>query len=205
LALFGDIATMQIQGDADRGIGGMVGFGGRLIGFLNYGAQLRILGEDFIHSYFDYAYDLFRYEKYALLATDAVEKYNGWLAHLGFSFLDDALQFNATLDGDFIAGGDPANYLDWPHLYAELILAEGVIPNLSFIASFDKRGIGADMEYEDRSFFDDVFGAEDSVIGARINYAIGAAVLTFVYQLSYDPATGGWETKSGIESAIQLF
>jgi hypothetical protein len=205
LALFGDIAALQIQGDADRGIGGMVGIGGRLIGFLNYGAQLRILGDDFIPSYFDYAYDLFRLEKYNLLDKNMIGKYNGWLAHLGFAFLDDAIQFNATLDGDFVAGGDPNNYLDWPHLYAEFILAEGIVPNVSLIASFDKRGIGADMEHEDKSFFEDVFGAEDSIFAARINYAIGAAVLSFVYQLSYDPATNGWEKKSGIESAIKVF
>jgi hypothetical protein len=29
-------------------------------------------------------------------------------------------------------------------------------------------------------------------------------VISLVYQLSYVPG-GGWETKSGIESAIQLF
>ncbi|MBN2551292.1 MAG: hypothetical protein JXB06_00920 [Spirochaetales bacterium] len=208
LTTFADVAFLtNTLGSGNAGKGEMVGFGGRLLRVISYGAQIRVLGEDFIPAYFDVGYDLFRADKYALLQSGAIDAYTGWLGSLGFAFFDDALIFNATLDGPFGQSGarDPANYLDWPHLYAVFILAEGLVPNLSLEASFDKRYIGADMEYEGAGFFEDVFGAEDSVLGARVNYAIGPAVLSFIYQLSYDPASGGWETRSGIESAIQLF
>jgi len=152
-----------------------------------------VLGEDFIPTYFDTGYDLFRKEKYDAVKAGNIDSYLGWLGSLGFSFLDDALVFNATVDGPI---GDPGanNYLDWPHLYAVFILGEGIIPNISMEALFDKRSL----------FDSSVDFFEDAVVGARVNYSIGAAVLSFVYQLSKDPA-GGWETKSGIESSIQLF
>ncbi len=202
LTTFADIAFLHnTLGPGNKGKGEMVGFGGRLIGIINYGAQIRMLGEDFIPTYFDSAYDLFRADKYDIVQAENIDSYLGWLGSLGFTFFDDALIFNLTLDGPFSqpGGGNPDNYLDWPHLCAIFIVGEGLIPNLSLEASWDKRSLGAQD-----GFFRDLFSAEDAVIGARVNYTIGAAVISFVYQLSYVPG-GGWETKSGIESAIQLF
>jgi hypothetical protein len=171
----------------------MVGFGGRLLGVINYGAQLRFLGEDFVATYFDTGYDLYRKAKYDLVNTASIDPYIGWLGSLGFSFLDDALVFNATVDGP-IGDPDTGDYLDWPHLYAVFILGEGIVPNISFEAQFDKRSLGDP----------NVKIGHDTVIGARINYSIGAAVLSFVYQISKD-SNGVGDSKSGIESAIQLF
>jgi len=195
LTTFADIAFLNnTLGSGNKGKGEMVGFGGRLLSVINYGAQLRFLGEDFVPTYFDTGYDLYRRIKYDAVKAESLNPYIGWLGSLGFSFLDDALVFNATVDGPI---GDPNanNYLDWPHLYAVFILGEGIIPNISMEAQFDKRSLGD----PNVKFFD------DSVIGARVNYSIGAAVLSFIYQLSYDYATETWETKSGIESSIQLF
>ncbi len=203
LTTFADIAFLQnTVGPGNKGKGEMVGFGGRLARIIMYGAQIRMLGEDFIPTYFDYAYDLFRADKYDLVQLGGIDSYLGWLGSLGFAFFDDALIFNATLDGPFSqpGGGDPTNYLDWPHLSAVFIVGEGLIPNLTLEASWDKRSLGAQD-----GFFRDLISAEDAVIGARVNYSIGAAVLSLVYQLTYDPVSGGWETQSGIESAIQLF
>jgi hypothetical protein len=194
LTSFADVAFLHnTLGPGNQGKGEMVGVGGRLIGVINYGAQIRVLGEDFIPTYFDTGYDLFRKEKYDAVQAGNIDSYLGWLGSLGFSFLDDTLVFNATVDGPV---GDPGTgtYLDYPHLYAVFILGEGIIPNISMEAQFDKRSL-FDSSVE---FFD------EAAVGARLNYSIGAAVLSFVYQLSKDPA-GGWETKSGIESSIQLF
>jgi hypothetical protein len=195
LTTFADVAFLHnTQGPGNKGKGEMVGFGGRVLGFINYGAQIRVLGEDFIPNYFDTGYDLFREVKYNLVTSGNIASYIGWLGSLGFSFLEETLVFNATVDGPI---GDPGTggYLDWPHLYAVFVLGEGVIPNISMEAQFDKRSLGDPSV----KFFD------DSTIGARVNYSIGAAVLSFIYQLSYDYATGTWETKSGIESSIKLF
>jgi hypothetical protein len=200
LALFSDIAAMQIHNDSDTGVGGMVGFGGRLFGFMNYGAQIRILGADFIPNYFDYAYDMFRYENYVDLINDKYGDRTGWLGSLGFAFLDDALIFNVSVEGPFALSGTATGLTDWPHLSAAFILGEGIVPNLSLEAIWDQPGLG-----RDETFFKDILSAKDAVFVARVNYSIEAAVLSLVYQYTKNPVTGLWESKSGIQSAIKLF
>lgn len=54
-------------------------------------------------------------------------------------------------------------------------------------------------------FFSDLVDREDAIIKARLNYAIGAAVISFVYHIRWDPVKDDWTVTSGIESAIQLF
>jgi hypothetical protein len=197
LAVFSDLAYLGNNGS----MGGMVGLGGRLFGFLLYGVQARFLQDDFVPVYFDSTYDLFRKDKYDV-ATGVVHvpAYTGWLASLGFSLFADLLVFTLTVDGPFQGYVDPAEYLDWPHLYAQLTLGKGLIPNLSLDLSYDKRKLGARY-----GFFQDLVDATDAVIKGRLNYSIGAAVLSLVYDIRYDPLTGQWVTHSGIESAIQLF
>jgi hypothetical protein len=130
-----------------------------------------------------------------------VPAYTGWLASLGFSLFADLLVFNLSLDGPFQGYRDSTEYLDWPHLFAQLTLGKGLIPNLTLDASYDKRSLGAISG----SFFKDLVDPTYAVIKGRLNYSIGAAVLSLVYDISKDPVTGDWKTHSGIESAIQLF
>jgi hypothetical protein len=204
LAAFTDVAVLGNR----NSVGGMVGFGGRLAGVILYGAQIRILGENFVPVYFDSTYDLFRADtdplvvsKYDIASGAAdVPAYTGWLASLGFSLFGDLLVFNASLDGPFSSGRDPDNYLDWPHFFAQFLLGKGLVPNVSMELSYDKRNLGAD-----ETFFRDLFSFADAVIQGRLNYSIGAAVLSLVYDIRYDPVQGKFITHSGIESAIQLF
>ncbi len=196
LAVFTDIAVLGNQ----NSVGGMVGFGGRLAGIILYGAQLRILGENFVPVYFDSTYDLFRVEKYNVATgVTQVDAYTGWLASLGFSLFGDLLVFNASLDGPFQQSGT-GNSQDWPHFNAQFLLGKGLVPNVSLEFSYDKRNLGADD-----GFFQDLFSFAESVIQGRVNYSIGAAVLSLVYDIRWDPVKGEWVTHSGIESAIQLF
>ena len=92
------------------------------------------------------------------------------------------------------------NYLDWPHLFAQFILGKGLVPNVSLELSYDKRNLAAD-----EGFFQDLFSFAESVIQGRLNYSIGAAVLSLVYDIRWDPLRGKWITHSGIETAIELF
>jgi hypothetical protein len=196
LAAFSDVAVLGNQ----NSVGGMVGFGGRIAGIILYGAQIRILGENFVPVYFDSTYDLFRAEKYNVATgVTQVDAYTGWLASLGFSLFGDLLVFNASLDGPFQQSGT-GNYLDWPHFYAQFLLGRGLVPNVSMELSYDKRNLGAD-----EGFFQDLFSFAESVIQGRLNYSIGAAVLSLVYDIRWDPVKGEWVTHSGIETAIQLF
>ena len=203
LAVFGDLAILGNRGS----LGGMVGLGGRIAGFLLYGAQIRMLGDNFVPVYFDSTYDLFREDKWKIATgQENVPAYTGWLGSLGFAFFEDLLVFNASLDGPFESDRDTLNYLDWPHLYAQFVLGKGLIPNISLEASFDKRYLGKSLPDEPlRGFFRDLFSFADAVIQARLNYSIGAAVLSLVYDIRWDPSLGDWVTHSGIESAIELF
>jgi hypothetical protein len=197
LAVFSDMAFLS----NNDSVGNMVGFGGRLFGFLLYGAQVRFLGEGFVPVYFDSTYDLFRKDQHDVATgIKPLAAYTGWLGSLGFSLFTDLLVFNVSVDGPFQSSRDKTQYLDWPHLFAQFIVGKGLIPNLSLEASYDKRSLGADQ-----GFFKDLFNATYAAIQGRLNYSIGAAVLSLVYSISKDPVTGDWVTHSGIESAIQLF
>ena len=204
LAVFSDVASLANRGS----IGGMVGLGGRVAGFLLYGAQIRMLGKNFVPVYFDSNYDLFRYDLDPLvtskydIASGAVDvdPYTGWLASLGFSLFADLLVLNLSVDGPFTSAGDPDNYLDWPHFLGQFILGKGLVPNVSLVFSYDKRNLGAA-----ESFFRDLVSAADAVVQGRLNYSIGAAVLSLVYDIRWDPLQNTWVTHSGIETAIDLF
>jgi hypothetical protein len=192
LAVFADVAT--IEGES---YGGMVGFGGRILSFLTYGAQLRVLGPDFIPMYFDATYDLFRHQKY-----DIVNPFNGgdttmaWYASLGTSFLNDLIVFNVGLDAPFTFGPVMTDITQWPHLIAVFLLGEGLVKGLSLEASYDKKLIVDWSSLVDPT---------EAVIQARLNYQIQVALLSFVYKLRYDEThVPKWIVTSGIETSIAL-
>ncbi len=196
LAAFGDFVMQQ------ENSGGMVGLGGRLFSVVPYGAQLRMLGADFIPVYFDGTYDLYRPEKYAVYSgvpEFSAESYIGWFASLGFALLEDQIMFNAALDGPF-SGSDAGGTFERPHLLATFALAEGLLGGFSLDASYDKKDIDN---------FADLISGEETVFGARLNYRIENAVISLVYDLEYNPnaAPGDdrWIITSGLETAISLF
>ena len=82
LALFGDVA---FQG---ANHGEMIGFGGRIISILPYVFQVRFLGENFIPSYFDSTYDIYRGTKFAILNSDTtvIEPSVAWMATTVFRY-----------------------------------------------------------------------------------------------------------------------
>ena len=177
LALFGDIAFQNTAS------GSMVGFGGRLVGIIPYIFQLRFLGDNFIPSYFHNSYDLYRGVQYRIINSGTTVVLPGsisWLGTTGVSLFDDQLVLTATVDGPFAAvpTDDASNhsYTEYPHVYALLLLEEGLIPDFSFSASYDKKFI---------TDFADLLSAEDALINMAINYNAGAAVLTLSYDLKY--------------------
>jgi len=203
LALFGDLA---FQGTTS---GAMVGFGGRLIGIVPYVFQLRFLGNNFIPSYFNSSYDLYRGVQYAVLNSGGavvIPESVSWLATTGVSVLDDQLLFTATLDGPFALpptdGIENNSFVEYPHLYALLRVEEGLIPDFSFSASYDKKFI---------TEIADVISAENAMINMAINYNAGAAVITLSYDLKYLPdnlPALSWEdfdVNSTLSCSLELF
>jgi len=188
--------------------GSMLGIGGNLFEFLLYNAQGRLLGPDFITSYFDGSYDLFRHYKYSMLTQQASGSvYAGWLAGLGFSALADTVVFYTSLDGPFSAAPSDMNdagISDFPHLRATFTLAQGVLAGFSFDALYEKYFLGADDPYGSGNFWEDLISPENAVIGAQINYHTGPAVISLLYNLRYDPVTSDYIVSSSLMSSIRF-
>lgn len=189
LAAFGDLVFQE-----DR-MGGMVGAGGRLLGFLIYGAQIRVTEDNFIPEYFDRTYDRRRLERLARYNEEvSVDGGAGWLTRIGFSLLGDAVVFTNTISGPFSV--DSSAY---PELRSQLAIAEGIVPGFS--------GLSANASYTkfDIRGWDELTTAEDAIIGAQINIRSGPVVISLVYDLVYDPESSGddpWVVSSGLETAI---
>jgi hypothetical protein len=195
LAAFADAAT--IEGES---YGGMVGFGGRILSFLTYGAQLRVLGAGFIPMYFDATYDLFRGAKYDIVqAGGGTGTTMAWYASLGTSLFDDLIVFNVGVDAPFAFGPDAADITQWPHLRGVFTLGDGLIKGLSLEASYDKKLITG---------FASLVDPTEAAIQARLNYQIQVAIISFVYKLRYDASVlapaDPWIITSGIETSIAL-
>jgi len=199
LAVFTELAF-----EPQSRVGFMVGAGGRLLGVITYGAQLRVLGAGFVPVYFDANYDLYRSKKAELMAAapaaDA-EGFAGWLAKAGASLFEDKLYFNVSVDGPFKAKPAVAsdNSAEYPHLRGVVGMAEGVLGGFFVTGSYEKYFIG-----REREFFADLIDPNDAVIAASLNYKTGAAVFTLVYSLKYNPDTEGFDVTSSLQSSIKF-
>jgi len=193
LTAFGDMATI-----AGKSLGGMIGAGGKLFGIMSYGAQMRVMGETFIPSYFDATYDLYRDNRYETAVNGTgTGLIAGYYGSAGFSLLDEKIVFNASVSGPINPTSDTTNTNNYPHLKGVFLVKEGLLSGLSFTGSYDKQFITS---------WADLISAANAAIQAKLNYKTGPAVLSFVYKIVYDPTnTPAWEITSGLESSIQLF
>ena len=211
LVAFADYAALAPSDTMVEPVSGSaIGFRGMLFNFLTYGAQLRILGPNFVPTYFGPVYDLTRQPSYEALTAGGGVDYAGWFASIGTSLLENRIIFNVGLDGPFGTPATPDSFLNYPHLRAIFVLAEGLIPGISFDASYDKKSLGDDADgsgivEEDERFFADLFSADGAVVQARFNYQTGPAVISFTYNILFDPDGGEPEITSGLESSIDLF
>lgn len=185
---FGDIA---FQNEA---VGGMVGAGGRALGLLDYNAQLRILGDNFIPAYFDTTYDLTRLERFAVYQTEGtlIEGYLGWFGQLGLNLFEELLLLQLSMSGPFTTDTDV-----YPELEGVARINQGLIPFFSFEAFYRKLVIREP---------DDIFEPEESIIGARVSYRSAPVVVSLTYNLRYDPydPEDPWKVTSGLQSTISL-
>lgn len=191
LAVFGDVVAQ------DQSIGSMVGTGGRLMNILPFSAQLRFLGANFHPVYFNRTYDLYRVKRYEVYSGAASQPgYMGWHVGSGLILMDEALHFSVSVSGP--VGVDAEKGLT-PELEATLTINEGIIPGLSLNAFYQKESITA---------VSNVFSFENAVIGTRINYRTGPAVITLLYDVRYNPYSDShspWQVTSGLETTLSLF
>lgn len=206
--LFPVVAFTDVAFEPNASLGAMVGAGGKLFSFINYGAQIRLLQDGFIPSYFDSSYDIYRSIKYDyMLATKNATKtfYPAWYSSLGFSFFEDKLAFSARLDGPFkaIPTVKTNSQADYPHLKAVATLAEGVLGGFSLGAHYEKYYLGAE-----KGFFPDMVDPTDSIVGMDVNYHTGAAILTLTYNAKYDPTATdtdkSWVVTSSLSATMKF-
>jgi hypothetical protein len=182
--------------------GAMVGLGGKLISMFNYGAQIRFLGPDFKPSYYDAVYDQYRTVYYDQVSGSAgtTKQSVGYLAFLGASLLGDKIVLDISVDGPFgkvdasIPKG-PADYVNYPHLVGTFTVAEGIVPNFSLDAYYDKKNIRS---------LESFLSAEGALIGTKLHYKTGIVMITFDTDVRYNPLTDKWVVTSGLETAVQF-
>lgn len=192
LSLFGDFVFQPGVGDSGKdAMGVMGGFGGRIINFIPYAFQVRGLGENFIPTYFDATYDIYRAEKYQVISGEtSTPDYLGWLGTLGFSLFEDQISFKATVDG-------PLNNADqYPNLRGVFTIKEGILPGVFLDAYYDKKNITS---------LSDLIDPEGAVIGLNINYKTGPAVITLSYDVRYNPTKEDFDTSAKLTTSIALY
>lgn len=206
--LTGSVFSLNVFTEGAREMNGAMGaiggIGGRLLGFVDYGAQIRYLQSGFIPTYFDGNYDLYRAERYQYIANTAAGDFTpGWLASLGFNLFNQKLVFGALLDGPFALIPDPSSPSDdvaaYPHLKGKLALKEGIIGGLSAEAGYEKYFIGRRA-----AFFEDLIDPTDAVIGFTVNYKTGATVLTLAYTYRWDPAANDFDVSSSLSATVRF-
>lgn len=194
LAAFTDLVFQN------KSTGWMIGFGGKLLGALNYGAQIRVLGENFLPVYFDQNYDLFRMAKWEVFKGNvALDPYAGWFATLGLSLADNLFNFNVSVESAF---ANPDNLASLsPTLRGSLSIARDkpeVLGGFSLAGWYEKRYI------QDAA---DLVSPENAVIGMRVGYQTGVVELALVYDLRYNPNSlsgDPWEITSRIDTTISF-
>ena len=197
LALFGDFV---VQNPAQPKTGGMVGFGGRLIGLITYGAQLRISGDGFQPVLFDRSYDLQKVDRYMIYNGDLESPASmGYQGSLGFALLQNGLVFNTSIEGPFKAPTHPASThpMQYPHLKASFTLAEGVLPYVDFSFWYEKKGIDSAQS---------LISAENALIGGKMNVRLQSAVVTWITDVKYNPATPAdpWKVSTSINAGVNF-
>ena len=201
-SIFSLTAFVEGAREMNNAMGAITGIGGKLIGFIDYGAQLRYLQEGFIPTYFDTNYDLYRSDRFNYVNATVPGDFNlGWQASLGFELFNANLVFGALLDGPFspvpsVASDNSAAY---PHLKGHVVLKEGMLAGLSFDAGYEKYFIGRRS-----AFFSDLIDPTDAVIGFSVNYQTGATVLTLAYAYRWDPSIDTWDVSSSLSASVRF-
>ncbi|MBN1523036.1 MAG: hypothetical protein JW904_01025 [Spirochaetales bacterium] len=197
-AFFGDF-VWQNKGSS---VGGMTGFGGKLIDIFVYNVQARFVGENFIPVYFDQTYDISRAVKYPLIENGSSPGFVGWYASLGTN-LFDLFILTISVDGPFaeVDAANPDNYLNYPHLRGVLTLKEGPLAGFSADLVYDKTLLGHSGD-----FFGDLVDPEGALTTVKLHYSFGPAIITLLYEIRYVPDAVGdpWVITSGLESSVVI-
>lgn len=197
-------AARQTMKDDAQGYGFSGGVRGRLLGFITYSAGIRVLQEGFIPSYFDSGYDLYRSQRSLSLAATVPGNYiPGWLAGFGTTLFKDRLYLWGTLDAPFGYSFTEAKaegvQSDYAHFKAAFGIREGLIPKIFIAATYEKYFIGRKSP-----FTKDVFDPTDAAVGIIFGYKVGASVLAFHYDASWNPSTLDWDVKSSIDATVKF-
>lgn len=188
-------------------MGAATGVGGKALGFVKYGAQIRYFQSGFIPTYFDNNYDLYRAERFAVMKSTTPGAWTpGWLANLGFTLFNEKISFSAGLDGPFKAMPATAtsNQADYPHFKAKALLAEGVVSGISLDGVYEKYFLG-----RAGAFFQDLVNPKDATVGLAVHYKTGATVLTLSYDYNWIPdssasAGGTWDVNSSLTATVRF-
>jgi hypothetical protein len=199
-SLFPMTAFADLSFQPNQKLGAMVGLSGRIIGILPYEAQVRVLKGGFIPTLFDANYDIYRFDRYTAMQSAANgDVMAGWYGRTGLDIMGGKLAFGAQVDGPFapIPAAATDNNADYPHLRASLTTADGLLGGFSLSGSYDKYFLGISGD-----FWADLISAENAQIEAKLSYKTGAALISLLYNLRYDPILDSFDVSSSLQTSI---
>jgi len=194
--------------EMNSSMGAMAGVRGRVAHFILYGAQFRYFQDDFIPSYFDANYDLYRADRFLYIKSHVPAGSNftpSWLASLGFDLFESSLVFRAALDAPFAWISDPTyaseNPADYPHLLGSIKLGRGLIPNVDIAARYEKFFLGKKTSGD---VWQDLIDPENASIGMTVSYKAGTALVTMDYVYTWNPTKQDYDVVSSLSVGFEL-
>jgi len=119
-----------------------------------------------------------------------------------FSLLEEKIVFGAQLTGNVVSNNGSYG-IENPSLYANLKIAEGLIPNFGVEASYKKFNIdGSTLD----TFFNDVITlTRNSQIAATISFKYGVVKTTMGYVMDFDENGDSSSSATQIGASISVF
>jgi hypothetical protein len=151
------LTYVDFVGISGKGTGEFLGVIGKVISFIPYRFELRILQPKFVPNYFDTFYDGERANKYAMLDT-ITNGYGGWLFSSGVSLFEDKLVLTLQIEDSF---GDTTK----PILTAQLLVKKELLQKFAFKFAWIRQNIEK---------FGDIFSyvSVDSILLTDIEYYV---------------------------------
>jgi hypothetical protein len=193
--------------EMNNSMGAIAGVRGRVVRFILYGAQFRYFQDDFIPSYFDANYDLYRADRFLYIKNHTPAGTNftpSWLASLGLDLFKSSLVFKVALDAPFawIPDITSDNSADFPHVLGTFGLVRGgLIPNVGIAARYEKFFLG---KKTGGNVWQDLTDLEDASIGVTVSYKAGTAVVSMDYAYTWNPTKNDFDVVSSLSVGFEL-
>ncbi len=188
--------------EANKSQGLSFGLQSTIVGFIEFGGEVRFLQEGFLPSYFDANYDFYRASRFNYMATSEPGRFfSAWASHFGFAFAQDRVNVDFFLDGRFAAvpGAATDNSGQYPHFKCDVTLLDGLLEGLSLQLSYERFFIG-----RAKAWAWDITNVEGTRFGFDAHYDVGDVVVSLSWANGWDPINNKIDTFAGLAATVHV-